>query len=161
MQGTELPYFIVFAIIILFSEFLPSQILLFLDNFIVRILIVFLLLYLTTIGPTAGIMGLVAISCIYLERNRRKISMATQKLDLMEIPKHATIEESSRPQTSVPVNDFDKPDEKETGYMPHKASNNFEPVANTINEKNVLTTVYPLKHPEKLYEYLGFGHIGI
>jgi len=159
MHPTELIYFVICTFIILFSQFLPIEVLLPLDNFIVRIIIVILLLYLTGVGPTAGIMGLLAISSMYLERNRRKVIIATKKLDLMDFKKNATVEEASRPQMTVPVNDFDTPNKKEAEYMPRKTSNNFEPILPSINEKSVLTSVYPSKNPDKLYETLGFGHV--
>jgi hypothetical protein len=171
MYRSELTYFVVLTVIILFSQFLPTGLLLALDNFIVRIAIVVLLLYLISLGPTAGIMGLVAVSSIYLERNRRKVVVAAKKIDLMdwERPEYATVEEASKPQTTVPVNEFDKPDEEEYDFLPHETcdSGNFEPVAPTINEKAVLSTIYPLNKygPEsgagsdELFEQLGFGHI--
>jgi hypothetical protein len=171
MYRSELTYFVVLTVIILFSQFLPTGLLLALDNFIVRIAIVMLLLYLISLGPTAGIMGLVAVASMYLERNRRKVIVAAKKIDLMdwERPEYATVEEASKPQTTVPVNEFDKPDEEEYDYMPHETcdSGNFEPVAPSINEKAVLSTIYPLNKngPEsgtgsdELFEQLGFGHI--
>lgn len=171
MYRSELTYFVVLTVIILFSQFLPTGLLLALDNFIIRIAIVMLLLYLISIGPTAGIMGLVAVASMYLERNRRKVVVAAKKIDLMdwERPEYATVEEASKPQTTVPVNEFDKPDEEEFDYMPHETckSGDFEPVAPTINEKAVLSTIYPLNKngPEsgtgsdELFEQLGFGHI--
>ena len=171
MYRTELTYFIVLTVIILFSQFLPTDILLLLDNFVVRIAIVFALLYLISLGPTAGILGLMAVAVMYLERNRRKVVVAAKKMDLMDWsrPEQATVEEASEPQKIVPVNEFDKPDEEEFDYMPHETcdSGNFEPVAPTINEKAVLSTIYPLNKngPEagtgsdQLFEELGFGHI--
>lgn len=171
MYRTELPYFIVLTVIILFSQFLPSGLLLLLDNFLIRILFILLLLYLISIGPTAGILGLMVISTIYLERNKRKVLVAAKKLDEMDwnrLP-HATIEEASKPQTTVPVNDFDTPIQEESDFFPDESadSGNFEPVAPSINEKSVLATIYPLNKdgPEagdgsdELYEILGFGHI--
>jgi hypothetical protein len=171
MYRTELTYFIVLTVIILFSQFLPTWLLLSLDNIIVRIAIVMLLLYLISIGPTAGILGLVAVSMIYLERNRRKVVVAAKKLDSMDWTRSefATVEEASKPQTTVPVNEFDKPDDFESDFLPHETcdSGNFEPVAPSINEKAVLSTVYPLpggrtesaSASDDLYEQLGFGHI--
>ena len=60
-------------------------------------------------------------------------------------------------------------EEEEFDYMPHDTcdSGNFEPVAPTINEKAVLSTIYPLNKsgPEsgtaadQLFEKMGFGHI--
>jgi hypothetical protein len=171
MYRAELYYFIVLTIIILFSQFLPTGLLLLLDSFVVRILLVLALLYLISIGPTAGIFGLMAIAVMYLERNRRKVVIAAKKLDMMdwEQPKQATVEEASKPQTTVPVNEFDKPEEEESDFFPQDTceTDNFEPVAPTINEKAVLSTVYPLNKtgPEagdaaaELFEKLGFGHV--
>lgn len=171
MYQVELPYFIVLTLVLLFSQFLPTELLLLLDNFIVRILIVLSLLYLISIGPTAGIFGLIAIGSLYLERNRRKVSAATKKIDLMDYdcPKQASVEEASKPQQTVPVNEFDIPNAVESDFLPSEGcdSGNFEPVAETINQKAVLNTIYPLyrNKPEsgsgstELYEKLGFGHI--
>lgn len=130
-----------------------------------------MLLYLISIGPTVGIIGLMAISIIYLERNRRKVIVAAKNIDLMDISylKHATVEEESQPQKTVPVNEFDKSNNTESDFLPHNSckSGNFEPVAQTINEKAVLSTIYPLTKngPEsatasdKLYEEMGYGHV--
>ena len=171
MYRTELTYFIVLTVIILFSQFLPSGLLLLLDSFVVRFLVVLVLLYLISLGPTAGILGLMAVSIMYLERNKRKVVVAAKKLDAMDwnLPKQATVEEASKPQTTVPVNEFDKPNDEESDFFPDETcdSGNFEPVAPTINEKAVLSTIYPLHKygPEagdgsdQLYEQLGFGHI--
>ena len=171
MYRTELAYFIVLTVIILFTQFLPTGLLLLLDNFLIRILVVLLLLYLISLGPTAGILGLMAIATMYLERNKRKVVVAAKKLDEMDwnLPKQATVKEASKPQTTVPVNEFDKPNEEESDFFPVETcdSGNFEPVAPTINEKAVLSTIYPLHKtgPEagdgsdELYEKLGFGHI--
>jgi hypothetical protein len=171
MYRAELNYFAALIVIILFSQFLPTGLLLLLDNFVIRIAIVIALLYLITLGPTAGIFGLMAVAIMYLERNKRKVSVAAKKLDAMdwERPTHATVEEAAKPQTTVPVNEFDKPVEEESYYIPSEScdTDNFEPVAPTINEKAVLATVYPLTKgaPEagdasdQLYEQLGFGHI--
>jgi hypothetical protein len=171
MYRTELTYFIVLTVIILFSQFLPTSLLLLLDSFVVRVLIVLGLLYLISLGPTAGILGFMAIAIMYLERNKRKVVIAAKKLDSMdwEQPKQATVEEAAKPQTTVPVNEFDKPEEEESDFFPHDTcdSGNFEPVAPTINEKAVLSTIYPLNKngPEagdgsnQLFEKLGFGHI--
>jgi hypothetical protein len=171
MYRTELLYFVVLTVIILFSQFLPTGLLMILDNVVVRILIVGALLYLISLGPTAGIFGLLAIAIMFLERNRRKVAVAAKKIDLMDVsrPSQATVEEASTPQQTVPVLPFDKPDETETDFLPHETcdSGNFEPVAPTINNKAVLATIYPLNKsgPESgtasdgLYEAMGFGHV--
>ena len=164
MYQTELIYFIVLTVIILFSQFLPTGILLYLDNFLVRIVVVFSLLYLISKGPTAGILGLMAISIIYLERNKRKVEIAAKKLDLMDWSRenHATIEEAATAQLTIPVNDFDKKTEENTYYIPENKTcdiSDFEPVGPSINEKAVLSTIPPASSSNRLYEELGFGHI--
>lgn len=171
MYQTELIYFMVLTVTILLSEFMPTGLLLLLDNFLSRILIVLLLLYLISLGPTAGILGFMAISSLYLERNRRKVKVAAEKIDLMDNSRSnfATVEEAAKPQTTVPVNDFDVPQNEESDFFPVETceSDNFQPVAPTINEKVVLSTIYPLNKtgPEAgdasdvLYEEMGFGHI--
>lgn len=164
MYQTELIYFIVLTVIILFSQFLPTGILLYLDNFLVRIVVVFSLLYLISKGPTAGILGLMAISIIYLERNKRKVEIAAKKLDLMDWSRenHATIEDATTAQLTIPVNDFDKKTEENTYYIPENKTcdiSDFEPVGPSINEKAVLSTIPPASSSNRLYEELGFGHI--
>lgn len=170
MYRSELTYFIVLSLIIILTPLLPTSLLLLLDSVIVRIGVVLLLLYLISMGPTAGIFGLMAVCVVYLERNRRKVSLAKQKLDKMDFTKSrpATVEEASTPQKTVPVRSFDQPDNNETEFLPDNEPCDitmFEPVAPSINEKTVLSTVYPLGNNESgsgsndLYEKLGFGHI--
>jgi hypothetical protein len=167
MYRPELIYFIILTVIVLFSQFLPTRILLLLDNFLVRIIVVLTLLYLTSLGPTAGILGLMAIAIMYLERNKRKVEIAAKKLDLMDWSRqeNATIEEASAPQTTVPVNDFDKNTEDELSYIPENKTcdisdlTDFEPVGPSINQKAVLSTIPTASSSNKLYEELGFGHV--
>jgi len=172
MNQVEVTYFIIFAVIILLCPFFPTTILLLLDNIVVRIAAILVLLYLINIGPTVGIMGLMAFSLLYLERNRRKVKLAAKKLDEMDFyqSRPATVQEANKPQQTVPVNEFDKPIPTETPNIPQDDTcdiTNFEPVAPTINEKEVLASIYPLERgaPESgsasddFFEQLGFGHV--
>lgn len=173
MNQVEVTYFIVFAVIILLCPFFPTRLLLLLDNIVIRVAAILLLLYFMGIGPTVGIFALMAFALLYLERNRRKVKMAAKKLDEMDFysSRPATVQEASEPQKTVPVNEFDTPDHTETPYMPAEDDTcditNFEPVAPTINEKEVLATIYPLNRgaPEsgsasdELFEKLGYGHV--
>jgi len=162
MYQSEVLYFIVLTIIILLSQFASTDLLLVLDNLVVRIAIVILLLYLIGIGPTVGIFGLVMIGVLYLERNRRKVAIANAKFDEMNTKERpATVEEASLPQTTVPVKEFDSPIPKETEFLPQDDSM-FEPVAPSINQKAVLASVYPLSEngssmTNELYEKMGFA----
>lgn len=170
MYQTELIYFVVLTILIVVPQFLPTELLLVLDHLIVRIGVIFALLYLVNKGPTAAIFGFMAIASLYLERNRRKVKVAANKLDAMDVNflKQATVEEASRPQKTVSVRSFDKPKQEESIYLPEDNTcdiTNFEPVAPTINQKAVLSSIYPLNQDgqatasDSLYEKMGFGHI--
>jgi len=167
MYRFEVIYFTILTIIILLSQFLPTNLLLVLDNIVIRVAIVVLLLYLISISPTVGIFGLVMIGVLYLERNRRKVDIANAKFDEMDAKERpATVEESSLPQKTVPVNDFDTPVPKESEFLPELSedASMFEPVAPSINQKAVLASVYPLDSEvgsssmaDDLYEKMGFG----
>jgi len=170
MYQAELIYFVVLTILIVVPQFLPTELLLLLDHLIVRISIIFAMLYLVTKGPTAAIFGFMAVASLYLERNRRKVGIAKNKLDIMDVNflRQATVEEASQPQRTVPVKPFDQPDHEEAQFVPEDQTcdiTNFEPVAPSINQKAVLSTVYPLNQngqasaSDSLYEKMGFGHV--
>jgi hypothetical protein len=170
MYQTELVYFIVLSIVILSAPFLPNSILFLLDHMVIRIGSLILLLYLVSIGPTAGIFGLIMVSILYLERNRRKVGVAMKRIDAMDVFRspQATVQEASTPQQTVPVQPFDKPQQEEKGFLPPDEPcdiTNFDPVAPSQNEKAVLSTIYPLQNngeasaSQNLYEEMGFGHV--
>ena len=166
MLPRELIYFVTLTILIVVSPFLPTSLLLLLDNLLIRTAIVFLLLYLIRIGPTAGILGLMGVSVLYLERNRRKVAVAIQKLEQMDTrSRPATIEEASQPQLTVPVPPFETPGIASNTYLPADEPcdiTNFEPVAPTINQKAVLSSIYSsgsASASDEIYEKMGFGHL--
>ena len=145
MTPTELTYITVCGIIMVTSQFLPSSLLFLLDNIVVRILAVCLLIYV-----------------LFLERNRRKVGEALKKLDAMEVPKHADVSVAYEKTAPVDVPSFSIPESVESDFLPHDThiSDVFEPVDVSINQKAVLTTIYPLNElADELYEKMGFGHI--
>jgi len=171
MFRNEIQYFVVLTILILLAPFLPSGLLILLDHLIVRLVMIAVLLYCIRIGPTVGIFGLIAIAALYLERNRRKVGLALEKLDAMEVPSapQATVKEASTPQKTVPVREFDIPAPTEFVYVPEDngsdQDSNFEPIAPSINQKAVLSTIYPLSSnssgsaAQHLFEKMGVGHL--
>ena len=162
MYPIELVYFAVCTIIIILSSFLPTNLLLLLDNIIVRIAFIALLIHTMQVGPTAGIIVFMTIAILYLERNRRKVSNALKKLDDMEVPKYATVEEAYKKTAPVDVPAFDVATPEEIEFLPHDTHvlDSFEPVDVSINQKAVLSTIYPLaERTDELYEKMGFGHV--
>jgi hypothetical protein len=171
MFRNEIQYFVVLTALVLLAPFLPSGLLILLDNLIVRLGMIAVLLYCIHIGPTVGIFGLIAIASLYLERNRRKVGLALEKLDAMEVPHapQATVKEASTPQKTVPVRQFDIPAPTEYVYVPEdngsNQDDNFEAIAPSINQKAVLSTIYPLSSSssgsgaQDLFEKMGVGHL--
>jgi len=171
MFRNEIQYFVVLTALVLLAPFLPSRLLILLDNLIVRLGMIAVLLYCIHIGPTVGIFGLIAIASLYLERNRRKVGLALEKLDAMEVPHapQATVKEASTPQKTVPVRQFDIPAPTESVYVPEdngsNQDDNFEAIAPSINQKAVLSTIYPLSSSssgsgaQHLFEKMGVGHL--
>jgi hypothetical protein len=171
MFRNEIQYFVVLTALVLLAPFLPSGLLILLDNLIVRLGMIAVLLYCIHIGPTVGIFGLIAIASLYLERNRRKVGLALEKLDAMEVPHapQATVKEAGTPQKTVPVRQFDIPAPTESVYVPEdngsNQDDNFEAIAPSINQKAVLSTIYPLSSTssgsgaQHLFEKMGVGHL--
>jgi hypothetical protein len=166
MQRTELLSFVAFAVVILLSSFLPSNLLMVLDYLVVRALMIVALLYFMNIGPTAGLFCLMAFAVLFMERNRRKISMAKKKLDQMDVhqPTQAPVEIAYIPQQTVPVAEFDHADPVETEFLPQATTDSadFEPVDASINQKAVLSSIYThgsASSAQHLYESLGLGHV--
>ena len=162
MYPTELVYIIICTILILMSSFLPTKLLLLLDNIIVRIALLCFLLYVIRVGSTATIIVFMTIAILYLERNRRKVANALKKLDAMEVPKYATVEEAYKKTAPVDVPAFDVATPEEIEFLPHDTHvlDSFEPVDVSINQKAVLSTIYPLaERTDELYEKMGFGHV--
>lgn len=162
MVPSEIIYIILFTVILLIAPLLPTSFLLLLDNIVIRIAMIALLLYTVRFGSTVTIVAFITISALFLERNRRKVGEALKKLEAMEVPKHATVEEAYKKTMPVEVPEFSAPVEEEADFTPHDSSTSgeFEPVDSTINQKAVLSTIYPLaERTDELYEKMGFGHV--
>ena len=162
MVPSEIIYIILFTVILLIAPLLPTSLLLLLDNIVIRIAMVALLLYTVRFGSTVTIVAFITISALFLERNRRKVGEALKKLEAMEVPKHATVEEAYKKTMPVEVPEFSAPVDEEADFTPHETctSGEFEPVDSTINQKAVLSTIYPLaERTDELYEKMGFGHV--
>ena len=162
MIPTELIYIAVSTVILLVAPFLPSSVFMLLDHIVIRIAVVCLLIYMVRVGPTAAIIVFMTISALFLERNRRKVGDALKKLDDMEVPKFAEVHEAYKKTMPVDVPEFSVPVPKEVDFIPHETcdSHQFEPVDVSINQKTVLSTIYPLDgRTDSLYEKMGFGHV--
>ena len=127
---------------------LPGPILQLLDNIIVNIVLVLGVLFAITQGPLIGIMGLMAVAMLYMERNRVKVSAArTRFTEIQEAsdPAEMTVEQEGESQETVPVREFRKARESESIYLPGPkvGDDDFDAVlgAPDLNHKTPLPTV--------------------
>lgn len=161
------------VLLFLVSSYLPTSLLLLLDLWIVRIACMLFLLFAVSIGPTVGIFGFLAMALLFMERNRRKIDHALVKLDQMDpekkplasvdSPSTLTSYETMHPTSSSSPSLLEHGhSSKEGSYVPSDDSydiTQFEPVAPTINQKEVMQSLRSSSAAAAFYEELGVGHV--
>jgi hypothetical protein len=124
--------------------YIPTNILLLTDNIFIRILAVFILLYFVNIHPVSGIFAFVIICALYIERNRRKIARAQQKIltDTDSESKYMSVKDAGKPQQTVPVLPFADADDALVHFTPYgeTGTNDFQQIDDSINHKKILPT---------------------
>jgi hypothetical protein len=130
------------------TPIVPWTILKLLDYMLVNVFVVVALLIAISYGPATGIMALILAAMLYMERNRQKVVYARMKFTkIMEAKKdnQATVEEEGKPQETVPVVEFDEPEDDNMIYLPGKGtgSDKFQrvPFSENLNDKEPLPTV--------------------
>lgn len=139
----------VLAAVAVIAPAVPWPVLRLLDWTVVRIGIVIGLIAAVYHGYATGLVALIAVAALYMERNRHKVNSARKRFDELkdrdnqEVP--ATVEEEGQPQETVPVQDFDVPDGKIATYEPKRTTgtDSFERVlfSENLNDKAPLPTV--------------------
>lgn len=156
-------HLIIMAAVILLTPSLPNGILFLFDSIIIRITVVLFLLYMIGTDYMGGLLALLMIGSIFLERNRRKVLIARNSVDKMDpyASNKMTVEEEGKPQKTVKVLPFYTPDLEVISYEPKRdmGSNEFHPIAETIDHKNPLETIPLGEKSADMYEHDGFGHI--
>lgn len=120
--------------------FLPDGVFSLLDNVVgVLVLLVAVLMALPQ-GPVPGVLAILAIALTFVERNRRKVA---SKLLTDGQPSLEKQLESAPPMSNEEVHpQWEPPTEDETKFSPEQdASDTFEPVAASINEKSAIPTI--------------------
>jgi hypothetical protein len=142
-------YSLVALLIVSFSApVLPKPILQLLDNVLVNIVLILIVLVAITQGSLLGIMALMAVAMLYMERNRTKVAAARNKFsEIQEAsdPAQMTVEQEGQPQDTVTVREFARARASEAIYLPGPkvGDDDFEAVlgAPELNHKKVLTPV--------------------
>lgn len=159
------PAVLALAAVILIAPALPTGLLMLLDTVVVRIAVVLGLLFAITVGPVEGLLALVAVGALALERNRRKVAVARAKLDLMDQQRErpATVAELAEPQTTVPVRSFDDAEDLSLHFLPGEStgSDEFHPVGPSLNHKEIFESAPNGSAAGAIFEQEGVGHIGL
>jgi hypothetical protein len=144
---------VVWAILL---PFLPQQILGLFNGTVGTLMLLLLVLAAVSLGPQAGVLVFLAALLTYVQRNRSILSVKmSSRTD--QNAKEPSYEEQTAP--APPMSEHEThplpqlPPHDEHSFLPSDddGSNHFEPVDNTINEKNVIKTISPL--PEEASEY--------
>ena len=162
MVANEMTYILLLAFIILATPSMPNRVLMLLDNIILRVLAIVVLLYAISCSPIVGLLALVAIGSLYLERNSRKVAVATSKIDMMDSSgdaKPATMEQLATPQKTVPVRRFDEAEDISLHFLPgeHMGSDEFHPIGESLNDKIALPSAPNGEHAASIFEDAGLA----
>jgi hypothetical protein len=162
LKQNELTWILVLAGIALLAPALPTKLLMILDNLFFRLASILLVLYAISLGPQIGLMTLLVVGLLYLERNRRKISAAAARINAMDnndgIAPQATVAQESMPQRTVPVQDFNQPEDLSLHFLPgdHMGSDEFHPVGGeSLNDKIALDSAPLGEHAASVFEDIG------
>lgn len=141
----------------LFLPFYPDALFDLLDGIVGVFLLLFVALLALPYGAVPGILVFVAVALTFVERNRRKINKK-----IIEVPS-VTYKQQMAP--SPPMSDeevhpaYEYPQEEEVPFYPEEnASDSFEPVGSSINDKQVIRTLTPDNdQTERLYVQQDLG----
>lgn len=144
----ELYSLIALLVITFAAPAIPGSMLQLLDNVFVSLVLVLGLLFAITVSPLLGIMALMAIAMLYMERNRIKVAKARTKFNEIQEasdPAQMTVEEEGISQDTVTVQEFAIAKPSESIYLPGPkvGDDDFDAVAGApdLNQKKVLPTV--------------------
>ena len=140
-----------------FLPFYPDTLFDLLDGIVGVFLLLFVALLALPCGVVPGVLTFVAVALTFVERNRRKINKK-----IIDIPQ-ATYQQQMAP--SPPMSDeevhpaYEYPQEEEVPFYPEEnATDNFEPVGTSIDEKQPIRTLTPDNdQTERLYVQQNLG----
>jgi hypothetical protein len=126
----------------LFLPFYPDTLFVLLDGIIGVFLLLFIALLALPYGTLPGILVLVAVALTFVERNRRKIQRKIINVPTVTYQQQMA---PSPPMSSEEIHpSYDSPEQEEIPFYPEEnASDNFEAVGSSINEKQPIRTLTP------------------
>lgn len=140
---------VIIAIAVIWSILLPSfpdTLFVLLDSLVGVFLLLLIVLLVLPQGAVPGVLVVIAVALTFVERNRRKIqNKLITSTNVQPVP--ATYEEqmaAAPPMSPMEVHpDYEvmHAEEAEPFFPQHDANDQFESIAPTINEKNVIPTI--------------------
>lgn len=125
-----------------FIKMTPHIALVSLHNPVIMVITIFVLLWLTTQSPKLGVLGLLLIGGLYLERNRRTLYRANELDHSSGAPLNDDPSMPRSPSQYVPR--FNRPMTDNYEFDPIDATDEWAPVDSSINHKAPpLSTVPP------------------
>jgi hypothetical protein len=142
-------------IIFFLIPYLPDIVLISVDYFIVRALLLVVLLASTSISPITGVSSFILIAYLFVKRNNLKMKHL-ESLMQQSSPTSEAIESIVTPETAPEQPNFDIPTVQSIPFMPQEDSgeNTFEPVAESMNQKQPLPTEESNQGVEKSIQQL-------
>jgi len=136
---TMLSIGLVFAFFLI--SFLPYEVLILTDLFLVRGLLLAGFILALQVSPIVGILALIVISMLFIERNKLKLHQV-QTLMGQNTSNSEAIASITTPDTAPQQPSFTVPGIQKYNFMPENESgdNTFEPVAPSLNQKHPLPT---------------------
>lgn len=130
-------HFIAFFLI----PYLPRAILILTDNILVRLVLLAGLISAAYVSPIVAVATFVLIALLFVERNKAKMTHLKAAME-QSTPESEAIAEIVTPETAPEQPEFDTPSVRSHPYMPQNDSgdNGFEPVAESMNQKQPLPT---------------------
>jgi hypothetical protein len=130
--------FIAFVI----TPYIPEGFLLLADNILVRFALLAGLIAAAYVGPVAAVAAFAVIAYLYMQRNRAKLGQLTNAMNLTTNPLSPAIQSIESGEYAPPQPDFQPPLQTSIQFAPQNdsGSDEFEPVAATLNEKTPLPT---------------------
>lgn len=141
----------------LFLPFYPDTLFVLLDGIIGVFLLLLIALLALPYGTLPGILVLVAVALTFVERNRRKIQRK-----IINVPA-VTYQDQMAPSPPMSMDEvhpaYETPDQEEIPFYPEEnASDSFEAIGRSINDKQPIRTLTPHNDAtERLYVRQNLG----
>ncbi len=135
----------------LLLPFYPDTLFVLLDGIVGVFLLLFVVLLALPFGTVPGVLVFVAVALTFVERNRRKINTKIVDVPTVNYKQQLAPSPPMSPEEIHPS--YEYPQEEEVPFYPEEnASDSFQPVGSSIDDKQPIQTLTPYNdRTERLY----------